>query len=160
MFATRTLTTRTLTNRAFATRSLTALALAGSAALTATALTVAPAHAGGAPGFSAVTVDRQAVLADGQVTVGGTYSCTVPDGGPSSGPGKIGVELATRSGAATSGSVAVTCDGTTRGWTITAPAGSLGPGRAWVHGHVEVTDSAGNTPWNLFDTSVTVVRRG
>src|SRR5690242_13672148 len=131
------------------TRKL-AIAL-GAAALTTSALAVAPAHAGGAPDYSTVTVDRQAVLADGQVTVAGTYSCTVPDAATTSGPGTIGVELVARSGASTSGSVDVTCDGTTRGWTVTAPAGSLRSGRVWVHGHVEVTDSAGNTPWNLFD---------
>ncbi|MGO4597373.1 DUF6299 family protein [Terrabacter sp. 2RAF25] len=141
-------------------RTCTAVTLAASAALTATALAVAPAQAGGAPDDSTVTVDRQARLAAGQVTLSGTYSCTVPDAASTSGPGTIGVELVTRSGVATSASVAVTCDGTTRDWRVTAPAGSLGPGRAWVHGHVEVTDTAGNTPWNLFDTSVAVVRRG
>lgn len=145
--------------RTRAARILTALALGASAALTTTTLSATAAYAGGAPDYSTVTVDRQAVLA-GEVTVGGTYSCTVPDAATTSGPGTIGVELVMRSGATTSGSVAVACDGTTRGWRITAPAGSLGPGRVWVHGHVEVTDSAGNTPWNVFDTSVTVVRRG
>jgi hypothetical protein len=75
-----------------------------------------------------------------------------------SGPGTIGVELAARSGVATSGSVAVTCDGTTRAWTVTAPAGDLYAGRFQVHGHVEVTDSDGNTPWNLFDAAVTARR--
>jgi hypothetical protein len=140
------------------TRTLTAVALAGSAALTATTLTVAPAHARCAPGFSTVTVDRQAVLADGQVTVGGTYSCIVPDPEATSGSGRIGVELVTRAGVATAGSVAVTCDGTTRDWTVTAPAGGLRAGRVQVHGHVEVTDSDGNTPWNLFDAAVNLRR--
>ncbi|GAA2740151.1 hypothetical protein GCM10009868_01160 [Terrabacter aerolatus] len=56
-------------------------------------------------------------------------------------------------------SVPVTCDGTERGWTVTTPAGSLRQGRAWVHGHLEVPDAAGNTPWNGFDTTVAVVGR-
>ncbi|MFM6848847.1 MAG: DUF6299 family protein [Terrabacter sp.] len=140
------------------TRTFTALALAASAALTTTALAVAPAHAGGAPDFSTVTVDRQAHLSAGEVAVGGTYSCTVPDPQMTSGTGTIGVELVTRSGVATTGSVAVTCDGTSRDWTVTAPAGDLRPGRVQVYGHVEVTDSDGNTPWDLFDASVTVRR--
>jgi hypothetical protein len=143
-----------------ATRMLTAVALAATAALTTTAVAVAPAHAGGAPGLGTVTVDRQARLGADSVTVRGTYSCTVPDAAGTSGSGTIGVELVTRSGGATAGSVAVICDGTTRSWTVTPPAGSLRQGRAWVHGHLEVPDTAGNTPWNLFDSTVAVVGRG
>ena len=140
------------------TRTLTAVALAASAALSTTALTVAPAHAGGAPDFSTVTVDRQARLSADTVTVSGTYSCSIPDPERTSGPGTIGVELVTRAGVATTGSVAVTCDGTTRDWTVTAPAGGLRAGPVQVHGYVEVTDRDGNTPWNLFDAAVNLRR--
>ena len=107
-----------------------------------------------------MTVDRQARLASGTVTLGGTYSCTVPDPVTPTGPGAIGVELADASGVVTTGEVGVTCDGVTRPWTLTAPTGSLRAGRAWVNGHVAVTDSAGNTPWNGFSARVAVVRRG
>lgn len=141
------------------TRTLTAVAVAVTAALTTTTLAVAPARAGGAPDLGTVTVDHQARLGAGGVTVGGTYTCTVPDASVGSGPGTIGVEVVARSGASTSGQVPVTCDGTTRSWAITAPAGSLRQGRVWVHGHLEVPDAAGNTPWNLFDATVTVVGR-
>ncbi|WP_330475416.1 DUF6299 family protein [Terrabacter sp. C0L_2] len=141
------------------TRTLTALTLAATAALTTTALAVAPAHAGGAPNLGTVTVDHQVRLSADRVSLGGTYTCTVPDAAVASGPGTIGIELVARSGASTSGQVAVTCDGTTRPWTVTAPAGALRQGRVWVHGHLEVPDAAGNTPWNLFDATVTVVGR-
>lgn len=140
-------------------RTCTVVALTATAALTTTALAVAPAHTGGAPVLGTVTIDREARLANGQVTLSGTYSCTVPDAEVTSGPGTIGVELGTRSRVASSGSVAVTCDGSSRTWRITAPAGSMHPGRVSVSGHLEVPDAAGNTPWNLFDASVTV-RRG
>ena len=139
-------------------RSLAA-ALATVAALAGSAFVAAPAHAGGAPVFSTVTVERQARLASGAVSLGGTYSCTVPDPVTPTGPGTIGVELADSSGVVTTGEVRVTCDGVTRPWTLTVPAGSLGAGRAWVTGHVAVTDSAGNTPWNGFSARVAVVRR-
>ena len=138
----------------------TTLALAALGALTAATLAVAPAHAGGAPDFSTVTVDRQARLASGVVTLGGSYSCTVPDAAVTSGPGTLGLELADGSGVVATGEVGVTCDGVRRPWTLTAPAGSLGAGRAWVDGHVAVTDSAGNTPWDGFSARVAVVRRG
>lgn len=138
-------------------RSLTTVALAATAALSVTTLAVTPASAGGAPDLGTVGVDRLASLGTDGVTVHGTYTCTVPDAAVASGPGTIGVELVSRSGASTSGTVAVTCDGTTRSWTVTAPAVSLRHGQAWLHGYLEVPDAAGNTPWNLFDATVIVV---
>lgn len=137
-------------------RSLT---LAATAALSMTTLAVAPASAGGPPVPGTVGVDRLASLDAEGVTVHGTYACTVPDGTVASRPGTIGVELVSRSGASTSGTVAVACDGTTRPWTIPAPSGSLRPGQLWLHGYLEVPDTAGSTPWNLFDAAVTVVGR-
>ena len=145
------------------TRTLTAMALAAATTIGTTALVVAPAHAGGAPDLGTVTVDRQARLHDGVVTLQGTYTCTVPDSQAHSGPGTLGLELVTRSGAATTTPltdlVPVTCDGTQRSWTVSTAAGSLRQGRAWVHSHLEVPDAAGNTPWTLFDTTVAVVGR-
>jgi len=140
-------------------RSLTTIALAATAALTVTTLAVAPASAGGAPDLGTVSVDRLVRLGADGVTVRGTYACTVPAAAAVSGPGTIGVELVSRSGASTSGEVAVTCDGTTRPWTIVAPAGSLPQGQAWLHGHLEVPDADGNTPWNSFEATVAVIGR-
>ena len=145
------------------TRTLTAIALATATTIGTTALVVAPAHAGGAPDLGTVDVDRQARLHDGVVTLRGTYTCTLPDSPALSGPGTLGLELVSRSGAAATTpltvSVPVTCDGTERSWTVSTAAGSLRQGRAWVHGHLEVPDAAGSTPWELFDTTVAVVGR-
>lgn len=143
------------------TRTVTAIALAAAAGLGATTLVTAPAHAGGAPDLGSVTVDRLARLHDGAVTLGGRYTCTAPDAPGVSGPGTLGLELVSRAGSTTPApmTVPVTCDGTERRWTVTSPAGTLRQGRAWVHGHLEVPDAAGNTPWDLFDTTVSVVGR-
>ena len=140
-------------------RTLT-VALATAVSLAGTALVAAPARAGGAPRFSTVTVDHLALLGGDTVTVHGTYVCTVPDPVTPTGPGTLGLELADRTGVVTSGEAGVVCDGLTRPWTLTAPAGSLRAGRTWLNGHVAVTDSAGNTPWNGFSAQVAVVRRG
>lgn len=142
------------------TRTFTAIALAAATtALTTTTLTIATAHAGGAPALGTVTVDRQVRLTADSVTLHGTYVCSVPDQGVATGPGLLGFEIVGRSGPATSGSVAVVCDGATRAWTITAPAGSLGPGRATALSYLEVCDSAGNCPRNGFE-SLVQIRRG
>ncbi len=51
------------------TRTLTAVGFAATAALSTTTLAVAPARAGGAPDLGTVTVEHQARLGAGGVTV-------------------------------------------------------------------------------------------
>ena len=135
------------------TRTLTAVALAASAALTTTALAVAPAHAGGAPVLGTVTVDRRADLAGDSVTLSGTYTCS---GGTAVTRASIYTEVATRATVGSAGATSVVCDGATHRWSTTGPRENLARGSATALVTLEVCNTSGDCPWNLFDSRVTL----
>lgn len=131
-------------------------------ALALSLLAVAPARAGGDPGYPVGTVsaDRTAVLDGGFVSIAGSYTCE----GVGDRIGTLGFEVMFRGGSATGsgGLTSLLCDGASHAWAadvaVDGTVTRLGP--ATFLGWVQVCESPdGPCPMKLSEQRV-VIRRG
>ncbi|EWT02101.1 hypothetical protein N865_07005 [Intrasporangium oryzae NRRL B-24470] len=132
------------------------------AALALSLLTVAPAQAGGDPGYpvGTISVERTAVLDGDTLRVGGSYTCE----GAGDRIGTLGFEVQFRGGSSTE-RVEVTslrCDGASHAWATDVPVegGSTPLGSSTFWGSIQVCETPdGPCPMKLVEERV-VVRPG
>lgn len=131
-------------------------------ALALSLLAVAPAQAGGDPGYpvGTISVDRTAVLDGDALRVGGSYACE----GAGDRIGTLGFEVLLRGGFSTDRVelASLVCDGAPHAWASDVPVdGATTPlGAATFWGSVQVCETPdGPCPMKLVEQRL-VVRRG